>query len=300
MGLATPVAAAAPIRQVPSLGRRRHLHLIRRRILVWSAVGLLLVVVIYPQLWVILSSFKTQTEFLSEPTWSLPSRFDFDNYSTALTRGNIGTNYRNSITVTLTSLVLMISLGLAAAYTLEIMVWKGRRTLLLLFLAGMMVPGQMILVPLFIGYFEIGITNTLWPLILTYTVMGLPLVVFLMAAYFRTIPREIFEAATVDGAGAMRSFFSIGIPMMKNAILTLSLVEFFSVWNDLLIALTFTTRRELATVPVGLLSFSDEFGRTEYGPMFAAISVNIVVLLVLFILLNKKIIAGLASGSVKG
>ena len=202
--------------------------------------------------------------------------------------------------MTIPSIALMIILGMAAAYALEIMVWKGRNPMVLLFLAGIMVPGQMILVPLFIAYFQLGVTDTLWPMIITYTVMGLPLVVFLMTAYFRAIPRDIFEAATVDGSSALRSFFVIGIPMMKNAILTLSLVEFFSVWNDLLIALTFTTRPELATIQVGLLGFRDQYGGTDYGPLFAAVSINIVTLLILFIFLNKKIMAGLASGSVKG
>ena len=163
-----------------------------------------------------------------------------------------------------------------------------------------MVPGQMILVPLFTVYFRIGITDTLWPMILTYTAMGIPLTTFLMAAYFRSLPREIFEAATMDGCSPLRSFFVIAMPLMKNAMLTIALVQFFSVFNDLLIALTFTTRPELATIQVGLLSLSDEFGSTAYGPLFAAISINIIVLLIVFIFLNKKIMAGLAAGSVKG
>jgi len=114
------------------------------------------------------------------------------------------------------------------------------------------------------------------------------------------VPRQIFEAATVDGSGPLRSFFLIGIPMMRNAILTIGLVEFFSVWNDLLIALTFTTRPELATIQVGLLSLSNQYGSTEYGPLFASVSINIVVLLAVFLVLNKKIMAGMAAGSVKG
>jgi raffinose/stachyose/melibiose transport system permease protein len=116
--------------------------------------------------------------------------------------------------------------------------------------------------------------------------MGLPLVTFLMATYFRSIPRELFEAATMDGVSMFRSFFVIALPLMKNAIITIAMVEFFSVWNDLLIALTFTTRRDLATLQV--------------GPLFAAISINIVIVGVVYVFLNKQIMAGLAAGSVKG
>jgi raffinose/stachyose/melibiose transport system permease protein len=271
-----------------------------RRLPVWIIVAVLLVVVLYPQVWMILGSFKSQSEFLSNPTWALPESLNFDNYVEALTRGSVATNYRNSILVTIPSVALIVLLGVAAGYALEVMVWKGRHTTLLLILAGIMVPGQMILVPLFTVYFKVGLTNSLWPLIITYTVMGLPLTTFLMATYFRSVPREIFEAATMDGCGPLRSFFVIGLPLMRNAILTVALVQFFSVWNDLLIALTFTSKPELATIQVGLLSMNDEYGSTQYGPLFAAISINIVALLILFVFLNKKIMAGLAAGSVKG
>jgi raffinose/stachyose/melibiose transport system permease protein len=279
---------------------RRRASRVLRRFPVWIVVAVLLVVVLYPQLWIILGSFKTQAEFLSNPTWSLPESFNLENYVQAFTRGNVAINYRNSLLVTLPSVAIIVLLGVAAGYALEVMIWRGRHSTLLLILAGIMVPGQMILVPLFTVYFRAGLSNTLWPMILTYIVMGLPLTTFLMAAYFRSIPREIFEAATMDGSGPLKSFFVIGLPLMKNAIITVALVQFFSVWNDLLIALTFTTKPDLATIQVGLLSLNDQYGSTQYGPLFAAISINIVVLLVVFVFLNKKIMAGLAAGSLKG
>ncbi len=290
--------AAGPSRSRQPL--RRRVTRIARRVPVWLLVTVLLVVVLYPMLWMILGSFKTQTEFFQNPTWALPETWTLENYISALTRGNVAVNYRNSILVTFPSVFLIILLGVAAGYVLEVMIWKGQRKMLLFILAGIMVPGQMILVPLFTVYFRAGLTNTLWPLILTYTAMGLPLTTFLMAAYFRSVPREIFEAATMDGASPLRSFFVIALPLMKNAMLTIGLVQFFSVFNDLLIALTFTTRPNLATIQVGLLSLSDEYGSTQYGPLFAAISINIIVLLIVFVFLNKKIMAGLAAGSLKG
>lgn len=293
---ARPLSRKAPSQ--PQAGRQ--FLRVLRRIPVWFVVTLLLIIVLYPQVWMILGSFKTQAEFLSNPTWALPEAFNLDNYIQAFTRGNVATNYRNSLLVTLPSVALIVLLGVAAGFALEVMIWKGRHTTLLLILAGIMVPGQMILVPLFTVYFKLGLTNSLWPLIITYTVMGLPLTTFLMATYFRSVPREVFEAATMDGCSPLKQFFVIGLPLMKNAILTISLVQFFSVWNDLLIALTFTSKPELATIQVGLLSMNDEYGSTQYGPLFAAISINIVALLIVFVFLNKKIMAGMAAGSVKG
>jgi raffinose/stachyose/melibiose transport system permease protein len=293
------VATPTVRRPTPNRARRGLLRALRR-LPVWIVVAVLMIVVLYPQVWMVLGSFKTQSEFLSNPALSLPETWQFDNYITALTNGNVARNWLNSVLVTIPSVLLIVFIGVAAGYALEVMIWKGRNGVLLYILAGIMVPGQMILVPLFITYFRIGITDTLWPLIITYTVMGLPLTTFLMATYFRSVPREIFEAATVDGSGPLRSFFVIGIPMMKNAILTIGLVQFFSVWNDLLIALTFTTRPDLATIQVGLLSLSDEYGSTQYGPLFAAVSINILVLLILFLTLNKKIMAGMSGGALKG
>ncbi|KAF2414939.1 ABC transporter permease [Microbacterium sp. B35-04] len=297
----TAFTVATPTVRRTGPGRtRRGLTKALRRLPVWILVAILMVVVLYPQVWMVLGSFKTQSEFLSNPALSLPETWNFDNYVTALTNGNVARNWLNSVLVTIPSVLLIVFIGVAAGYALEVMIWRGRNGVLLYILAGIMVPGQMILVPLFITYFRIGITDTLWPLIITYTVMGLPLTTFLMATYFRSVPREIFEAATVDGSGPLRSFFVIGIPMMKNSIITVALVQFFSVWNDLLIALTFTTRPDLATIQVGLLSLSDEYGSTQYGPLFAAVSINIVVLLILFLTLNKKIMAGMAGGALKG
>jgi raffinose/stachyose/melibiose transport system permease protein len=297
----TAYTVATPtVRKTGPNRTRRGLTKALRRLPVWILVAVLMIVVLYPQVWMVLGSFKTQSEFLSNPALSLPETWNFDNYVTALTNGNVARNWLNSVLVTIPSVLLIVFIGVAAGYALEVMIWKGRNGVLLYILAGIMVPGQMILVPLFITYFRIGITDTLWPLIITYTVMGLPLTTFLMATYFRSVPREIFEAATVDGSGPLRSFFVIGIPMMKNSIITIALVQFFSVWNDLLIALTFTTRPDLATIQVGLLSLSDEYGSTQYGPLFAAVSINIVVLLILFLTLNKKIMAGMAGGALKG
>ncbi|MGB4777339.1 carbohydrate ABC transporter permease [Microbacterium sp.] len=267
----------------------------------WIIVTILLIVVVYPLFWLLTGSLKTQTEFLNNPTWALPENwFNFDNYVSAWVDGNLPTYFRNSILAVFPSLLFTIVLGVAAGFALEVMVWKGRGTVLLMFLAGIMIPGQMILLPLFTIYFRAGLTNSLWPLIITYTVIGLPLTVFMMATYFRSVPREIFEAATLDGANIYRTFWSVGFPMVRNAVFTVALVQFFFIWNDLLIALTFTTKDSLRTIQVGLLNFTGQFGQVQYGPTFAAISINVVATLALYLFLNQRIMKGMAAGAVKG
>ncbi|MEU9396792.1 carbohydrate ABC transporter permease [Streptomyces sp. NPDC048324] len=263
-------------------------------------VALLVVVEVAPLLWLVLSSFKTQSEFVNDPAWSLPGKWDFHNYADAWTSGHVGLYIRNSLLATAPSLALIIVLGTAAGFALEVMIWRGRHQVLLVFLLGIMVPSQMILLPLFRVYFQSGLSGTMWPLIITYTAVGLPLTVFMMATYFRAVPREIFEAATLDGAGMLTAFWRIGFPVVRNAVFTVALVQFFFIWNDLLVSLTFTTDDDLRTIQVGLLNFTGQYGETAYGPLFAAISINVVGALVLYLLINQRIIKGLTAGAVKG
>lgn len=271
-----------------------------RRLPLTVLVAALLIVVIYPLVWVVIGSFKTQEEFLNAPFWTLPAHWDFSNYVSAFGQGDLGRYLLNSVITVFPALAIALVLGVAAGFGLEVMVWRGRGGVLLYFLAGIMVPGQMLLLPLFTIYYKAGLTGTLWPLVITYTVMAIPLTVFLVATYLRAVPRELFEAATLDGAGILRSFWSIGVPVVRNAIVTVALVQFFLLWNDLLIALTFVNDQKLRTLQVGLLNFTGQYGSVEYGPLFAAICVSIVGVLILYLFLNQRVMKGMAAGSVKG
>ncbi|MET0975231.1 MAG: carbohydrate ABC transporter permease [Leifsonia sp.] len=274
---------------------RRFLSRLPVRIL----LGILLIIVIYPMVWMFLGSFKTQSEFLNEPFWSLPQNWSLDNYVSVFENG-FGQYILNSIIVVFPSLAVVLIVGVAAGFALEVMVWKGRGTVLLLFLAGIMVPTQMILLPLFTIYFRTGLTGTYWPMILTYIATGLPLTVFMMATFFRSVAREIFEASTLDGASIIRSFWAVGLPLVKNAVFTVGLVQFFFFWNDLLIALTFTNSDALRTIQVGLLNFTGQYGAVQYGPTFAAIAVSVFGTLLIYLFLNQQVMKGLTAGSVKG
>jgi raffinose/stachyose/melibiose transport system permease protein len=270
------------------------------RVVSGALVAFLLVIVVGPLIWMVLGSFKTQTEFLENPVWMLPQQWNLDNYVFAWTTGNFAQYAFNSVSTVIPSLFLVLLLGSMAGFALEVLVWKGRGAILLTFLAGIMVPTQMILLPLFAAYFRTGLTGTLWPLIITYTATSLPLTVFLMATFFRAVPREVFEAATLDGASIIRSFFLVGLPMVRNALFTVGLVQFFMLWNDLLIALTFTNSGSLRTLQVGLLNFTGQFGSVQYGPLFAAICLNVIGILVIYLFLNKQVQKGLTAGAVKG
>jgi raffinose/stachyose/melibiose transport system permease protein len=250
--------------------------------------------------WLLASSFKDENQFDTKPLWTLPTKLDFNNYAQAWTIAHLPRDAINSISVTLSSVVVIIAVGSAAAFALEVMVWKGRGGILLFLVGGLMVPGKLVLWPLFEIYYKVGVDNTLWPMIVTYIGEGLPLTVFLMAVYFRSVPRELFEACTMDGGGIFRCFFSVAVPLVRNGMLTVGMLMFFSVFNDLLVALTFNTEPSVSTIQVGLLNFDGQYGSVLYGPLLAAISTVIFAMLFLYLAINKQIMKGITSGAVKG
>jgi len=269
------------------------------RIPMWVFIGLLLVVELYPLLWLLLSSFKSSYQFTSQPFWTLPASLDWQNYSDAWSSG-MSTYFVNSILAVFPALALIVILSAAGGFALEVMVWRGRNTILLVFLAGILVPAQMLLLPLFTIYFKLGLIDTRWALIITYTAYGLPLSVFLMAGFFKAVPRSVIEAAVLDGANMFQVFYRVAVPMVLNGIVTIALVQFFFLWNDLLFSLTFIVTDSNRTIQTGLLNFTGEFGQTAWGPTFAAISLAVFPTLLLYLILNQQVINGLTAGSVKG
>ena len=267
-----------------------------------STITILVLVLLtaYPLFWMVINSLKGKSDFLDNPSYALPETWVWENYTKAWEVGNLATTITNSIIVTIPSLIFIVILGTAAGFALEVMVFKRRGGVLLYVLAGVMIPGQMIILPLFTTFYNIGLVGSLTPLIIIYTAGGLPLTIFMMATYFRAIPREVFEASTLDGANILRSFVSVGFPMVRNAIFTVAIVQFFLIWNDLLIALIFAGQRKLNTIQVGLLNFSGEYGAIDYGPLFAAIVITVGGILVLYLFLNQRIMKGLSAGAVKG
>src|ERR1051326_2160682 len=245
--------------------RKMYARTVLSRAPIWVFIGLLLVVEVYPLLWLLLSSFKTNPEFTLEPFWSLPSSLDWQNYVDAWNSG-MNIYFLNSILAVFPSLALIILLSAAAGFALEVMLWRGRNAILLIFLAGIMVPAQMLLLPLFTIYFQLGLIDSRWALIITYTVFGLPLSVFLMAGFFKAVPRTILEAAILDGANIFQVFYRVALPMVANGIMTIALVQFFFLWNDLLFSLTFISSDENRTIQTGLLNFTGEFGQVAWGP----------------------------------
>ena len=279
--------------------RRESIRQQLARIPVWVLIGLLLVVELYPLLWLLLSSFKTSDEFSTGAFWALPAGLAWQNYSLAWTSG-ISTYFVNSILAVFPSLFLVLVISLAASFGLEVMKWRGNNLVLLAFLGGVMIPTQMVLLPLFTMYFQAGLINTRWALILTYTAFSLPLSVFLMAGFFKSVPRTVIEAAVLDGASIFQVFYRVAVPMVANGLVTIGLVNFFFLWNDLLFSLTFISSDNQRTIQTGLLNFTGQYGQVQWGPTFAGVALTVFPTLIVYLILNQQVIKGLTAGSVKG
>jgi raffinose/stachyose/melibiose transport system permease protein len=260
----------------------------------------LVIIAIYPIIWLLTSSIKAPHEFNLRPIYAFPEGFYFQNYIDAWTSGKFSIYFKNSVLVTIPSLILILSLSASTAFGIEIMRWRFKNGVLLLFLAGILIPGQMVLLPLYTMFYRAQLLDNHWGLILVYVVSAFPLSVFLITSYLKSLSHEILEAAVVDGANIYQVFLFVAVPIMKNAVYTVGLIQFFFIWNDLLLSLTFISSTNLRTIQTGLLDFVGRFGQREWGPTFASIAMSILPTLIIYLFLNKLIVRGLTAGAVKG
>jgi raffinose/stachyose/melibiose transport system permease protein len=261
---------------------------------------LICVIEVYPLFWMISASFKQSWEWSEKPAFALNSGFYLKNYVDAWTRGHMSVYFGNSLIATLVSLVFIVLFSTTVGFALTKMEWKFRNFVSKYFLLGIMVPVATTLIPLFQIYGKLGLLNTRLCLILTYIASGLSLSIFLTRGYLRSFPDEIMEAAVMDGCGIYRMMWNVVVPLMKNSIVTVLVLQFFFKWNDLLFSMTFISNSALKTVQTGLLYFSDEFGSKNWGAIFASVSMSVLPILVIYMFLNKKIMEGMTAGAVKG
>jgi raffinose/stachyose/melibiose transport system permease protein len=246
------------------------------------------------------ASFKQQSEWSEKPAYALNAGFYVQNYIDAWTRGHMATFFKNSLITTLVSLVFIVIFSVTVGFAVTKMEWKYKDAVAKYFSFGIMIPVAIALIPLFQIYSRMGLLNTRTCLILTYIAFGLSLSIYLVTGYLRAFPDELMEAAVIDGCGIYRLMYYIVVPLMKNAIVTVLVLQFFFKWNDLLFSMTFISDSSLKTVQTGLLYFSDEFGAKNWGAIFASVSMSVFPMLILYTALNKKVMEGMTAGAVKG
>ncbi len=290
-----PPAAPAPKRKPRHTPRVR----VQRAILTVTVVAIVLVQV-YPLVWLLLTSFRTAADFAGGNPFALPSEWTLENYARAFSTGNLGLNIVNSLIVTLGSSALIVIAGMMAAYALQVLGFRFSGLVRGLFLLGIIVPVQIALVPLFIDYSQVGLLDTHLSMIIPLAAFALPMAVYLFSSFYEYIPREMYEAASLDGAGPYRIFGQITFPLSVNTIITVVLVNSIFIWNDFIFANTFVLSDGLKTIPLGLQNYIGAMGNTDWTATFAAVCVTVTPLLLVFLVLNKAMISGLESGATKG
>lgn len=271
------------------------------RFLFYLLVAFVVVYSAFPFYWAVISSFKpSDALFASNPSF-LPLPFTLDHYRNVFLQANFGRNLLNSVVVAGGATLLSLVLGVLAAYALGRLPFPPRNAVLYLVLAMTMFPQISVLGGLFMLLRQAGLFNTHLGLILSYLLFTLPFTVWVLVGYFKGLPRELEEAAYVDGATPLQTLVRIMLPLTGPGLVTTGLLAFIAAWNEYLFALTFTVGDKVKTVPPAIASFG---GATPFeipwGSIMAASVVVTVPLVVLVLIFQQRIVAGLTAGAVKG
>lgn len=252
---------------------------------------------LYPIIWLLINAFKTKQELFLSP-WSLPRSFVFENFERAIIQGNLGRLFINSIIISLVTVILATLLSAMSAYGITRLRWKLSGIVLSIFLLGMMIPTYSTIIPLFSFFNSIRINNTYVAVIIPHIVFALPISILILSGFFRTIPVELEEAAIIDGSTILGIFFKIIWPTSVPSLVTVSVITFITVWNDLLFPRIFLSDSDMMTLPVGLTNFQGRYS-TDYVGMIAAVVLTIVPGIIVYVFLHDKIIEGMTAGALK-
>lgn len=264
----------------------------------WIALFFYAALIIIPVTVVLFGSLKDMQQLFADP-FGLPASWAPNNYVEVLGAQNLARSFRNSVIVTAASVALTLFIGSLAAYgTARLKGWLS--WLIFAFLvAGMSVPAQANMIPQWVQFNRLGLLDNLLGLILINVVVGIPVSVFIMGGFMKTLPRELYEAAAVDGVGPWRTYTRIVLPLSMPSVAATAIFLFVIQWNELLYPLLFIRSPEKQTIPLTLLNFQGEF-LTNYPLLFAGVAVASIPITIAYVFLQRYFVEGLTSGSIKG
>lgn len=294
----------------------------------YALLTIWLIAVFFPMLWTLMTSAKSTQEIYKNP-FGLPRAITApasggasalrENYEKAWVGSRFSRYFVNSVKVVGVSLVLILALGSMSAYALARFEFAGRNLIYYLFVAGLLIPMQLILIPLFFQYADMseGLTrlghaaglkslivnlhDSHAGLILIYVAASLPFTVFTLTAFFRTLPGALREAAMLDGASEFKTFFSVMLPLAQPGLVTVAIFNFLGLWNEYLFGLVFLSDDNLKTLPLGLagLSMQAQY-KSDFGLLFAGLVIAMLPTLIVYMTLQEKLSRGITAGAVKG
>jgi raffinose/stachyose/melibiose transport system permease protein len=245
-----------------------------------------------------LSAFKTTREIFQHPL-GLPEVWRLENFTRVWVEAHFALYFRNSVVVTVASIVIVLVFGAMAGYALGRFRFGGSDVLYLYFLSGLMLPIRLGIIPLFILMRNLHLLDSHWSLILTYAASGLPSAVFILTGFFRTLPSDLDSAARIDGAGEWMIFRRIMLPLVRPALVIVMIYNVIPIWNDFFFPLVFIQTDRLKTLPLGMTAFFGQY-YTDWAVLFAGLTLAAVPVILLYVLLSQHFIRGLTAGAVKG
>ena len=264
-----------------------------------TAIGFLfLFAYLYPIYILLTVAVKTPSE-LAASALAFPKGIALRNFTEAIKQSEFFLLLGNSLVLTLITVFFLIVLSSMASYVIERSSKRFPKFLYYFFISGLMVPIQMIMLPLYKLISTVGLMNSLFALVVVYLGSGMPFLVFYFVGFLKTIPRELDEAALIDGASRQRTYWSVIFPLMKTSVMTVAVLQVIWVWNDFLLPLLFLNSYKKMTLMVGIYSFVGEH-TSDWTMMFALIVISILPVILLYVLLQKYIVEGFVSGAIKG
>ncbi len=292
-------AAALPLRE-PVLPRRAARRIRWGRVLaIWLPVAFFLAFTLLPIYWLIVSSLKGPGELFAFPISYWPEQPTFGNYIRALTETRLAQLYLNSLVAAGGTCLALIALMIVGGYAMARFDFPGRSLVMMLFLAAQLLPPVVMLVPVFTMFAALGLLNTRGALVVIYVIMLLPFSIMTMRSFYASIPEQLEEAAMIDGCTRLGALFRVVLPVALPGLVATTIYGFINSWNELLFAVMLVQSPNLQTIPVGLMSMTDE-ARTEYGMMLAIAVMALAPSLILFGIIQRWLTTGLSAGAVKG
>lgn len=288
--MTSPVATPAP-------GQRRSAYR-QVRIVSYVLMAVMAVIALYPLAWMVVGSMKTEAEFYGN-IWGLPASPNWGNFAAAWERGDLGRKFLNSLVVTIGTLAIVLPTTSMAAYAFTTMTFRGRRFAYYFLLMGIMIPFGVTAIPVFTVVASLGLLNTRLALILVYSAQAIAFSTFLMCAFFEALPREIEEAARIDGCTRFGAFWRVMLPLARPGLAAQAVFVGVSAWNEYFLASLIIRNPDSQTIPLGLVTFVGRYA-TDYPVLFAALTMSTLPLLTLYLIAQRHFVAGLTGGAVKG
>ena len=258
----------------------------------------LLLILAFPFIWVVLISFRPESEIFTR-TFQLITTFTLDNYAMLLEGSPFPTYLRNSLVVCTIATAVAVTIAMITAYGFSRnRRFRGRQTLLIMVIATQLFPFVILITPLYATFFSLGMINNPLALVISYIAVNLPFCIYMLLGYLDTIPRDLDDAARIDGATTLQIIFRVILPLAWPGIVTVAVYAFVSAWDEFLFALTLMTSDENKTVPVGLAGFFGEY-TTQWNLVMAASVISTLPTLIIFMFLQRKLVSDLSAGAVK-